>query len=49
MIEACMNKKLDDTSKIYLNEINEIDVEEQGVETKNIENEDVIDIYITEY
>ena len=34
MMEAFNNKNLDDTSKKYLNELNDIGVDEEGVETK---------------
>ena len=48
MMEDCVNKHLDDTNKIYFNEINEIGVDEDGGQTKYIGNEDVIHRYITE-
>ena len=43
-----MNNNLDDRNRKYLNEINEIGVDEEGGETKDIENQYVIHIDITE-
>ena len=48
MIEDSLNKKLDDTNRKYLNEINEIGVDEWRGETKYIENEGVISRDINE-
>ena len=42
MMEDCVNKHLDDITRKYLNEINEIGVDEEGVEKYLMENEDVI-------
>ena len=41
-MKDCANNNLDDTYKKYLNEINEIGVDEEGRETKDIENEGVM-------
>ena len=38
MIEDFVNKHLDDTNRNYLNQINYICVDEEGGETKDIEN-----------
>ena len=48
MIEYSVDNNLDDTNRKYLNEINEIGVDEWRGETKYIENEDVISRDITE-
>ena len=48
MIKDCVYINLDDTNIKYLNDINEIGVDEERVETKYIENKGVIHIYITE-
>ena len=37
MIEGCINKKLYDTSKKHLNEVNDIGADKEGRETKGIE------------
>ena len=48
MIEYCVNKNLDDRNRKYFNEIDDIDVDEEVGETKDIENEDLIHREITE-
>ena len=42
VMEDCVNKNLDDITRRYLNDINEIGVYEERVENKFIENEYVI-------
>ena len=44
-----MNKKLDGITRKYLNEINEMGVDEDILENKFIEDEDVIDRDVTEH
>ena len=46
-MEDCVNKNLDDTTRKYLNETNEIGVYEEGGDFFT-ENEYVIHIYVTE-
>ena len=48
MMEDGVNKNLYDTNKQYLNEINDIGIDEEGEKTKDIENGGVIQRYITE-
>ena len=48
MIEYSVDNNLDDTNRKYLNEINEIGVDEWRGETKYIENEGVISRDINE-
>ena len=48
MMQDCVNKNLDNINRKHLNEINEIGVDVEWVETKDIENEDVIHRNITE-
>ena len=48
IMEDCVNNNLYDKKRKYLNGINEICVYEDGGETKDIENEDVIHRCIAE-
>ena len=48
MMEECAKNNPDDTNKIDLNKINDIGVDEEGGEIKDIKNKYMINRYITE-